>query len=118
MDDDTFLGSRVYGDNNQVREELDVIHDFHKTEDFEWVMSDVRGRRYIWGLLEEAGVYGSSFDGTNEGTIFAEGQRNMGLRILAQIHEAAPELYATMIKEKQDYERHILDIQRNGRESD
>lgn len=104
-------------DREQVREELDLIHDFHEEEDFKWVLSDVRGRRFIWGLLEEAGVYSSSFDGTAETTIFNEGQRNQGLKILSMIHEVAPDMYATMIKEKKDYERHILDIKRNERSS-
>lgn len=102
-------------DREQVREELDLIHDFHEEDDFKWVLSDVRGRRFIWGLLEEAGVYSSSFDGTSEGTIFGEGQRNQGLKILSLIHEVAPDMYAKMIKEKKDYERNIADIQRNSR---
>ena len=104
-------------DREQVREELDLLHDFHEADDFKWVLSDVRGRRFIWGLLEEAGVYSSSFDGSAETTIFNEGNRNQGLKILSMIHEVAPDMYATMIKEKKDYERHISDIQRNGRDS-
>jgi len=115
-DDPTDLESQE--EKQRVQEELAVIHDFHQKEDFEWVLSDVRGRRFIWGILDEAGVYSSSFDGTSEGTIFNEGNRNFGLKVLAMIHEAAPELYAQMIKEKKDYDRQILDIQRNGRSSD
>ena len=111
--DPTNLGSQE--ERDQAREELDLIHDFHEEEDFKWVLSDVRGRRFIWGLLEEAGVYSSSFDGTAETTIFNEGNRNQGLKLLAMIHEVAPDLYATMIKEKKDYEQHIDSIRRNGR---
>lgn len=101
-------------DRQRVQEELDVIRSFIKNKDMEWVLSDERGRRFVWWLLEEAGVYNSSFDGTTEGTVYNEGNRNMGLKVLARIHETSPEKYLQMIKEREDYERHVIDIQRNG----
>lgn len=67
-------------------------------EDFKWLMGDQRGRRFIWRLLEKAGVYRSSFTG-NSSTFFNEGQRNMGLMVIGELHAICPELYVTMIKE-------------------
>lgn len=101
-------------ERQRVQEELDVIHSFIRNNDMEWVLSDERGRRFVWWLLEEAGVYSSSYDGTSEGTIFNEGNRVLGLKVLERIHEISPEKYLQMIKERENYERHVIDIQRNG----
>jgi len=70
--------------------------------DIKWLMGNKRGRRIIWRLLDQAGVFRSSFN-TNAMTMsFAEGHRNYGLRILALIHSQCPELYPAMMKEQTD----------------
>lgn len=68
--------------------------------DFEWLMSSKRGRRIVWRFLERAGVYRLSFNTDAMAMAFAEGNRNEGLRLLAQIHALCPELYAVMIEEQ------------------
>ena len=70
--------------------------------DFKWIMSNKRGRRYIWRLLEKAGVFRSSFTG-NSATFFNEGQRNLGLSVLAMIHEHTPDAYTLMLNEQREY---------------
>ena len=68
-------------------------------DDLKWLMSNKRGRRFIHRSLDRAGVWRSSFN-TNALTMaFSEGQRNEGLRLLAQITTHAPERYAEMLKE-------------------
>lgn len=68
-------------------------------DDLNWLMSNKRGRRFVHRLLDRAGVWRSSFN-TNALTMaFAEGQRNEGLRLLAQVISLAPERYAEMLKE-------------------
>lgn len=64
--------------------------------DLEWVMSDGRGRRVVWRLLEQAGVFRLSYTGDALSTAFNEGQRNSGLRLMADCLEAAPEKYTLM----------------------
>jgi hypothetical protein len=77
-------------------------------------MGNKRGRRVIWRLLDQAGVFRSSFN-TNAMTMsFAEGHRNYGLRILALIHSQCPELYPTMMKEQTADERTNDDGSRNS----
>lgn len=66
--------------------------------DFAWLMSDKRGRRFIWRMLEVTGVYRSSFTGNSE-TFFREGSRNVGLKLISDIHEFAPDSYTTMLEE-------------------
>ncbi len=67
--------------------------------DFAWLMSDRRGRRFIWRMLETTGVYRSSFTGNSE-TFFREGARNVGLKLISDIHEFAPDAYPLMLEEQ------------------
>jgi len=68
--------------------------------DLKWLMGSKRGRRIVWRQLDRAGVFRLSFN-TNAMTMaFAEGNRNEGLRTLAQIHALCPELYPVMVKEQ------------------
>jgi hypothetical protein len=67
--------------------------------DFAWIMSDRRGRRFMWHMLEVTGVYRTSFTG-NSTTFFNEGQRNVGLKLISDIHEFAPDSYTTMLEEQ------------------
>lgn len=69
-----------------------------EVDDLRWMMSDKRGRRVMWRLLETSGVYRSSFTGNSE-TFFREGQRNVGLKLLADIHEHCPDAFVLMLKE-------------------
>ena len=77
----------------------------NEQDDFKWLMSSKRGRRIVWRLLERTGVYRSSFTGNSE-TFFREGQRNVGLMLMAQINEFSPDQYALMLKESHDGRKH------------
>jgi len=61
------------------------------------------GRRFIWWMLESAGVYKSSFTG-NSTTFFNEGRRDLGLQLLAKITEASPEALVLMMQESKKRE--------------
>lgn len=67
-------------------------------DDVRYVLNSKQGRRFLWRYLAECGVYRSSFNGQFQ-TFFNEGQRNVGLKLLADIQEASPEAYVTMMKE-------------------
>lgn len=67
--------------------------------DFKWLMSQKRGRRIIWRLLEKAGVFRSVFNTNAMAMSFAEGGRNYGLHTLGLIQSLCPELFPTMVKE-------------------
>lgn len=70
-----------------------------EVEDVKLIMSSREGRRFVWRLLEMCGVYRSSFTGNSE-TFFREGQRNIGLMLLADVHEHCPDGFLTMLKEQ------------------
>jgi hypothetical protein len=75
-----------------------------EVDDIKWLMSNKRGRRIVYGLLDRAGVWRLSFH-TNALTMaFNEGTRNEGLATLAKLTEHCPELYALMLKEHKDDE--------------
>ena len=73
--------------------------------DIKWLMGSKRGRRILWRLLEQSGVFRLSFNTNAMQMAFAEGNRNFGNRTLTLIHAHAPELYPTMVKENAN-ERH------------
>ena len=68
--------------------------------DLKWLMGSKRGRRIVWRLLDRAGVFRLSFNTNSMTMAFNEGNRNEGLRILAQVHALCPELYPVMVKEQ------------------
>jgi len=73
-----------------------------EASDIKWLMSNRRGRRVLWRLLDQAGVFRSSFSTTAMQMAFNEGFRNFGLRTLDLIHQTCPELYPQMMKEQTD----------------
>lgn len=70
--------------------------------DLKWLMSKRQGRRIVWRLLDQAGVFRPVFNTNAMSMAFAEGNRNYGLRLLTQIHSVTPELYPIMVKEHHD----------------
>lgn len=70
-------------------------------DDIKWLMGSKRGRRIVWRLLAETRVYQQSFDGNANWSIFNEGKRSVGLKLMAQIHsvDGGAEAYALMRNE-------------------
>jgi hypothetical protein len=86
----------------RAREEADVknkVEQQTEADDVKWLMSSKRGRRIMWRQLQRAGVFLLSFNATAMVMAFNEGRRSEGLRLLAQIHQFAPEQYALMSQE-------------------
>jgi hypothetical protein len=66
------------------------------------VMGSKEGRRFMWRLLSDAGVYRLSFDVDAVVMAFNEGNRNAGLRHLNDMMTACPQLYAQMLTEQRE----------------
>jgi hypothetical protein len=64
--------------------------------DLRSVMDTPAGRRFMWGLLGECGLYRASFNNSGSITAFNEGQRDIGLRLVARITQDCPAQYLTM----------------------
>ena len=83
-----------------------------EVEDFKWLMGNKQGRRFVWRMLEMCGVFRSTFRLNNE-MAFLEGMRNVGLKLMADIHETCPEKYHVMVKEAEDNAKRISANQRD-----
>ena len=77
------------------------------------VMSTKEGRRFMWRLLSDAGVFRLSFNVDAMQMAFAEGNRNTGLKYFNDIMAACPQLYTLMIDEhrkaKERHEQRLAD---------
>lgn len=90
------------GDAADVAEMRRRAKDARKREaaDFLEIMGTAAGRRFVWRLLSQAGVFHSSFTGNSE-TFFREGKRAIGLWVMSEIDALCPESYALMVRENQ-----------------
>ena len=75
----------------------------------EAMQSDIRalmklpaGRRVVWRLLEQAGVWRSVFSPEPLRMAFAEEQRNLGLWLLDWVMRECPDEYDLMMRETRD----------------
>jgi len=71
-------------------------------DDLALVLSQKEGRRTVWRLLEFCGVYKQSAVQSGSFTYFNEGQRAVGLFLIADIMEAMPDAYLLMMKENKE----------------
>lgn len=70
-------------------------------DDLKWQMSDKRGRRLAFSLLERAGVYRASFSSDALQMAHNEGRRVEGMRMDWMLKTYCPDRYAEMLKENQ-----------------
>ena len=71
-------------------------------DDFKSLMDGKAGRRFVWRLLDKAGVFRATDRTDALSMAFREGTRNFGLMLLTEINETCPEKYNLMVKEQQD----------------
>lgn len=64
------------------------------------LLGSFKGRAWYWKQLSACHIFEASWrqDGT-DAMIFREGERNIGLRLLAQLMRASPESYVLMTQE-------------------
>jgi hypothetical protein len=74
-------------------------------DELRWLMAAKQGRRFMWRLLERAGIYRVSFTGDALSTAFNEGTKNEGRYLLGLVTKHLPERYLEMLKEARTYER-------------
>ena len=72
-----------------------------RLSDFRWVASDRRGRRFLRELIEFCELFKTTFTGGSE-TFLREGRRQVGLRLWADLSEAAPETFPVMMQEQRE----------------
>ena len=67
------------------------------TSDLQTVLKTVQGRRLVWRILQACRVHQHSFvPGDSTATAFHCGQQSIGLFLLAEMEDAAPNAYTQM----------------------
>lgn len=71
----------------------------NELNDLRLICETEHGRRFIWSLIEQAGVWRTTYTGEALSAAFAEGKRNTGLKVFSDVMEACPDQYLAMAKE-------------------
>jgi len=66
------------------------------------IMESPLGRKWIWNQLSALAVFHSPFGSDVYMTYFAGGEKNVGLRLFADLMRVCPNLYLTMAQEHYD----------------
>lgn len=73
-----------------------------RKEGLRQVMSTEHGRAWMHGLLESTGPFRSPYSSDPISMARNCGEANVGLRLIAELHECSTELYLQMMKENSD----------------
>ncbi len=68
-------------------------------EDTKWLMAHASGRRIVARLLEETGVFRTSFHTSGATMAFNEGRKHLGYFLTGELLEVTPDAYLRMLKE-------------------
>jgi len=91
---------------HRLKEEHEAFLKRRDTDDFKWLMSDKRGRRIVYRLLADTGVFRNPFvPGQTDLSDYNCGVMSIGQKFFADINEFCPERYETMITEQKDDSR-------------
>lgn len=71
----------------------------NELNDLRLICATEHGRRFIWRLIEQSGVWRTTYTGEALSAAFAEGKRNTGLKVFSDVMEACPDLYLVMANE-------------------
>lgn len=88
-DEEALLEKERRAKENAAREVLDLRA----------VMSSPQGRRFVWRLLDAAGVFSASYTADPNSTAYAEGRRAMGLWLMREAQTVARDPYVAMVRE-------------------
>lgn len=68
-------------------------------EDIKWLMAHASGRRVVARLLQETGVFRTSFHTSGSTMAFNEGRKHLGYFLTGELLEITPDAYLRMLKE-------------------
>lgn len=83
-----------------TRKEASELDRQNEINDLQWLMGNKRGRRVVRRLLARTGLYRSSFNNSGSVTAFNEGQRNVGLWLMAMIESHCADQFVVLLQEK------------------
>jgi hypothetical protein len=71
-------------------------------QDFKWFVGHKQGRRLMWWLLSQAGVFRNPWRPSANEMSFIAGNMNQGQMLLTELLSIAPESFTVMMKEAND----------------
>lgn len=95
---DNFYTDEIEAKNKESKKEYSRRKD-RELDDLKVVLKKPEGRRVIYKLLCECGVFKASFSLNSMQTSFSEGRRDIGLSLLKDLDEAEPNAYSQMLTE-------------------
>jgi hypothetical protein len=92
------------GDRKSIRRlEKQVAIDLAQRHAFvHQMMSNVSGRTWLWHHLTTCHCFSTTFTGDPLTSAFSEGQRSIGLALLAEVMSACPDLYIQAMRESHE----------------
>ena len=84
------------------KEKAARLADVQRREVIANVMSTSFGRQWIWDLLASCHIFATTFTTDPQQTAFQEGQRNVGLSLLADIMAYCPDQYIQAMRESNE----------------
>ena len=79
-----------------IHEELAKRQQQDREEALSFVLSDPRGRAFVWEILGQTGLFGASFTGDQLTTAFNEGKRHIGIGMFAEAISMRPAVFGEM----------------------
>ncbi len=67
--------------------------------DIRLIIKSPEGRRFIWRLLEKAGIFVRSYTGEVNSTMFNEGKREIGNWMFSELFDANPNAFTQLSQE-------------------
>jgi len=90
---------------DKLNEEKQAIEDRNRRKrerelgDLKKVLEKAEGRRFVWRILSQAGIFRTSFSPNALNMAFNEGGRNIGMIVLDDIMTATPDSFQRMQRE-------------------
>ena len=81
--------------------------------DLAFVLSDARGRRFLWRELGRCGLHAQTYSPNNSEHCFKAGERNAAIRLNLDVIRVSPEMYLLMQQEAmaEDEQNQLIDQQ-------
>jgi len=95
---DKFYDSEYLAKNLESKREARQRRD-REINDMQRVLKLPEGRRFVWRILSQCGIFHASFTQNSMQSSFNEGRRDIGLGLLGDLNEADVFAYAKMQQE-------------------
>lgn len=95
---DNFYDTEIEARNKESKEQYSRRKN-RELDDLKTVLKKPEGRRFVYKILSECGVFKASFALNSMQSAFNEGRRDIGIALLKMLDEAEPQAYSQMLTE-------------------